>query len=483
VNQGTAPISVGNAAATDPSGRPMFPAMFATDITNNPNSRAGDWQQLNDNSTAIGPTRMFGTWKAATQSETSITPDADPAKNNWSLGAGADPAPTSVTSQGYTSEVVWSTSSLGLIPGHAYRLQVVVHDGDQNQTGGDVGEACVNMVIPPGPPAPDANITITPPSATNIVNSTHVLTGTVKVNSGAGLVAAPDGTTISFSIVSGPASFVGANTCTTSRGTGSCTATVTSSVTGTTVVRASTNVTVLGQSLHRETNDSNVGDGLDASKVWQNPPPCVLGYPDASNNPRSSVVFNESTVLVSAAVYGSGANQHVGVFATDEHALTLGVNPNPSGPPVTRYPGSVVSGGTSPISVGNVAAADPSGRPIFPSMFVTDITSNVNEQQQRRHAAVEALRRLEGGDAVRHEHHAGRRPGREPVEPGRGRGRGSGAVGCQLARVRHRGRVEHDLARPDPGSHLATRTRAAVTSARRASTSRSRLLRRRPTPT
>jgi hypothetical protein len=380
VNQGTAPISVGNAAVTDGSGRPLFPSMFATDITTNANSRAGDWQQLSDNSTAIGPTRMFGTWKAATQSGTSITPDADPAQNQWNLGTGADPAPTSVQTEGYTSEVVYSTSSLGLIPGHAYRLQVIVHDGDQNHTGGDVGESCVNVVIPPGPPAPDANITVTPPSASNIVNSTHVLTGTVKVNSGAGLVAAPDGTSIGFSIVSGPGSFVGASSCVTSGGTGSCTATITSSVAGTTVVRAATNVTVLGQLLHRETNDANVGDGLDASKLWQNPPPCVLGYPDASNNPRSSVAFNESTVLVSAAVYGSGANQHVGVFATDEHALTLGVDPDPDGTPTTPYPGSVVNGGTSPVDVGNVAAADPSGRPIFPSMFVTDITSSVNSR-------------------------------------------------------------------------------------------------------
>src|SRR5262249_57744621 len=101
--------NVGVLTATDPFGRPIFPAMFVTDITSNPNSRAGDWQQLNDNSTAVPPTRIFGTWKTATQSGTSITPGADPAKNNCNLGPGADPAPTTAT-QGYNSEVVWSIS-------------------------------------------------------------------------------------------------------------------------------------------------------------------------------------------------------------------------------------------------------------------------------------------------------------------------------------------------------------------------------------
>ena len=28
-------------------------------------------------------------------------------------------------------------------PGHSYRLQVIVHDGDQNKPGGDCGEACI----------------------------------------------------------------------------------------------------------------------------------------------------------------------------------------------------------------------------------------------------------------------------------------------------------------------------------------------------
>jgi len=35
-----------------------------------------------------------------------------------------------------------------LQPGHSYRLEFMIHDGDQNKTGGDSGENCVNLRIP-----------------------------------------------------------------------------------------------------------------------------------------------------------------------------------------------------------------------------------------------------------------------------------------------------------------------------------------------
>jgi len=43
---------------------------------------------------------------------------------------------------------VWSAQGIGLQHGHVYRLLFMVHDGDQHGSGGDVGEACVNMYIP-----------------------------------------------------------------------------------------------------------------------------------------------------------------------------------------------------------------------------------------------------------------------------------------------------------------------------------------------
>jgi hypothetical protein len=42
---------------------------------------------------------------------------------------------------------VWNISSIpGYDASHSYRAQFMVHDGDQNKTGGDVGQACVNIV-------------------------------------------------------------------------------------------------------------------------------------------------------------------------------------------------------------------------------------------------------------------------------------------------------------------------------------------------
>jgi hypothetical protein len=95
---------------------------------------------------------VYGTWKAAvrtvdktkTPAVITVTPDVDPTKNNWNLGAG-DPAPAGLTNDGFGAEIVWNTGDLGLLDGHVYRLQVVVHDGDQNKTGGDTGEACAML--------------------------------------------------------------------------------------------------------------------------------------------------------------------------------------------------------------------------------------------------------------------------------------------------------------------------------------------------
>jgi hypothetical protein len=128
----------------DASFRPMWPALFITDISNNPAEREGDWQMGGRPS---APNAIFGSWKAAVRTVdmtknpavATITPDADPAKNNWNL-AGGDPVPAGLANEGYGAEARWNVT---LMPGHSYRLQVLVHDGDQNKAGGDSGEACV----------------------------------------------------------------------------------------------------------------------------------------------------------------------------------------------------------------------------------------------------------------------------------------------------------------------------------------------------
>ena len=116
----------------------------------------------------------------------------------------------------------------------------------------------------------DANIQITPPTATNRVGTNHVFTAHVNVNNGTGgFQNAPDGTQISFTIDSGPGTLTTANPCTTTGGTGSCTITLTSSVTGVTTVSAHTTVSVGGVSLTRHTNGTGANSN-PAVKTWVN---------------------------------------------------------------------------------------------------------------------------------------------------------------------------------------------------------------------
>ena len=144
---------VGSLTATDSKGRPLFPAAFVTKITPpNEGGRQGDWQQQNDNTTAQKPQDLFGTWKHATQT-TDIGSQNDPPANN-TFGPGADTPPTGLKYEKFRTEVRWDLFSLKdqfgqpITAHNAYRVQFMVHDGDQNKDGGDVGQACVNITIP-----------------------------------------------------------------------------------------------------------------------------------------------------------------------------------------------------------------------------------------------------------------------------------------------------------------------------------------------
>jgi hypothetical protein len=177
-----------NTCTGDPNcGRPMWPALFVTDAADASGPRAGDWQF---GGVPNNPDDVFGTWKAAVRtvnkdtSTITVTPDADPATNNWTLGPGSDTPSVgfaALTNQGYGAEVRWSLGNLRdrfgnpLLPNHVYRFEFMVHDGDQNKTGGDSGEACANGVIPanfvpnltptptPAPPTVTPTSTPTPP--------------------------------------------------------------------------------------------------------------------------------------------------------------------------------------------------------------------------------------------------------------------------------------------------------------------------------
>jgi len=157
-------ILTGDESGLDPSLRPLWPVLYITDTTNDPSNRAGDWQM---GGRPINPNAVYGTWKPAVRTvdktasppKVSITPDADPAKNNWDFILN-DPVPSGIKNEGWSAEVRW-----GVIfqSGHTYRLQVIVHDGDQNQVGGDCGEACIvfcpgNTAQPPGSGCPSGTL-------------------------------------------------------------------------------------------------------------------------------------------------------------------------------------------------------------------------------------------------------------------------------------------------------------------------------------
>jgi hypothetical protein len=161
----------GDPACVDAVGRPLRPVLYVTDITADPTCTAGDLQHGGQ---PYDPVAVLGTWKSATEAaDHNGTPNADPAANGWSLGSGADTVPSSCTQTmgpapkpgmpapmmgpggmaggNYGTELRFE---VGLVSGHSYRFQVIVHDGDQNK-GGDSGEACATFCAGTGTPCPD----------------------------------------------------------------------------------------------------------------------------------------------------------------------------------------------------------------------------------------------------------------------------------------------------------------------------------------
>ena len=136
-------------------GRPLWPSLFITDITFNDTDVSGDWQQ--GGTTAVPPSAVYGSWKGAVRlvdythlpsgapkgtPTVTVTPDADPkTKNMWS-GVPDTPPGGFPSCDGFCSEIVWNIDNLKLKPGHTYRMQFIIHDGDQNKSGGDTGQGC-----------------------------------------------------------------------------------------------------------------------------------------------------------------------------------------------------------------------------------------------------------------------------------------------------------------------------------------------------
>ena len=149
--------------SVDIGGRPIFPAIFITDITTDPNNKSGDWE---NGGNPIPPHSVYGQWKVLfkkvasdgsygyDQDDTLSSGAGDPPgnydknTNTAQLGPGSDPIP-GITVQGHgdhLGEAAWEVDRLvaesHMLPNHTYRVQFIAHDGDQSQNGGDTAEAC-----------------------------------------------------------------------------------------------------------------------------------------------------------------------------------------------------------------------------------------------------------------------------------------------------------------------------------------------------
>jgi hypothetical protein len=140
--------NVGDKARKDKDGFPYFPALFISDITDDPNNNSGDSQ---NGGKAYPPDEIYGTWQP-------LGKKADVKfRNYFNLGEGADTFPMKSNlwknegkladgppkyERNYTAEVIWKVDNLGLINGHTYRAQLILHDGDRE---GDTGQACTTI--------------------------------------------------------------------------------------------------------------------------------------------------------------------------------------------------------------------------------------------------------------------------------------------------------------------------------------------------
>jgi len=177
-------------------------------------------------------------------------------------------------------------------------------------------------------------------------------------------VNAPDGTLITFSIVSGPGSFVGGgNTCTTAGGTGSCTVQITSGSPGTTVVKAATDVVVLGVSLHRETGDGLPGDSANANKTWVDAN--IQITPQSDTNPVGAthtftghVNVNPGTGFVNApdgTQISFTIDSGPGAFTSPNPCTTAGGTGSCTITLLSNTPGTTVVSAHTTVSVGGVS--------------------------------------------------------------------------------------------------------------------------------
>jgi hypothetical protein len=140
----------------------------------------------------------------------------------------------------------------------------------------------------------DANINLSPLSATNFVGATHTITATVLANDGSGAGYQPFiGALVNFTVTGGatPAS----GSCTTGGG-GTCTFDITSTTPTNNTIHGTTTITVAGVSLTRSTGDTNPGDGPDVTKQF---------IPVPSTTTTGQFVYPQDKVEIAASGGGN----------------------------------------------------------------------------------------------------------------------------------------------------------------------------------
>jgi hypothetical protein len=192
----------------------------------------------------------------------------------------SDSCRTSGTDSSGQCTVVFTSSKAGIVTGHATASVVlngttfnVATDGNSPNS----GDAVKRFV--------DANIGLSPLTATNEVNHSHTVTVTVHQNDGlaantgggdatTGYGPPPVGTQVTVTLTNGTgaAYSITSQTCSgVGKGTdanGQCTVTFSSPSAGTVTIHATTTFSVGGVSLTRATGDGKTGDSADASKVF-----------------------------------------------------------------------------------------------------------------------------------------------------------------------------------------------------------------------
>ena len=172
----------------------------------------------------------------------------------------------------------------------------------------------------------DSYITISPASANNPLNATHTLTTQLFVDAGggAGYVAAPNGTTVTFTLLPGSVgAFIAGNTCTTA--SGACTVTTTSSTGGTDTIQASATVTVGGVTMTRTTGLTAPGhaNSANATKTWvpsstpETPTTPAAPAISITKNPKAQAIATGSTATFTIVVTNTGNVTLTNVNVTD----------------------------------------------------------------------------------------------------------------------------------------------------------------------